>query len=62
MAHVLGSGQYEKRLRPQWLEEARRAAGSLESLPDFVALPQDEDGRPIIPTSQATALVEARDA
>ncbi len=52
----------EKRLRSQWLEEARRAAGGLESLPDFIALPRDEVGRPIIPTSRVTALVEARDA
>jgi hypothetical protein len=56
----------EKRLRSQWLEEACRAAGCLESLPDFIALPRDEYGRPIIPTiiptSRVTALVEARDA
>jgi hypothetical protein len=31
-------------------------------LPDFIALPQDEVGRPIIPQSWVTALVEARDA
>ncbi len=52
----------KKRLRSQWLEEARRAAGGLESLPGFIALPRDEDCRPIIPTSLVTVLVEARDA
>jgi hypothetical protein len=31
-------------------------------LPDFLALPRDEEGRPIIPQSRVTALVEARDA
>ena len=51
-----------KRLRSQWLEDARRDAGGLESLPDFIALPRDEAGRPIIPTSRVTALVEAREA
>ena len=51
-----------KRLRSQWLEEVRRDAGGLESLPDFIALPRDEDGRPIIPASRVTALVEAREA
>ncbi len=51
-----------KRLRSQWLEEARRDAGGLESLPDFIALPLDENGQQIIPMSRVTALVEARDA
>jgi hypothetical protein len=51
-----------KRLRSQCLEEARRDAGGLESLPDFIALPRDEDSWPIIPTSCFKALVEARDA
>ena len=36
----------------------RRAPGGLESLPDYIALPRDEDGRPILPTSRVTALVE----
>lgn len=49
-------------MRSQWLEDARRDAGGLESLPDFIALPRDEAGRPIIPTSRVTALVEAREA
>ena len=39
-----------RRLRVQWLEEARRDAGGLEPLPDFISLPRDEEGRPIIPT------------
>jgi hypothetical protein len=43
----------EKRLRSQWLEETRRAAGGIESIPDFIALPRDEDGRPIIPGNSA---------
>jgi hypothetical protein len=47
-----------KHLRSQWLEEARDAGG-LESLPNFIALSRDEGGRPIIPTSRVTALVEA---
>jgi hypothetical protein len=36
--------------------------GGSGSLPDFIALPRDEEGRPIIPQSQITVLVEARDA
>jgi hypothetical protein len=31
-------------------------------LPDFIALPRDEAGRPIVPQSQVTALLEKRDA
>ena len=31
-------------------------------MPDFIFLPRDEAGRPIIPQSRITALVEARDA
>ena len=49
-------------VRVRWLDDLRRAAGGLESLPDFIALPRDEQGRPIIPTSRVTALVEARQA
>jgi hypothetical protein len=30
------------RLRSRWLDEVRRDAGGLESLPDFIALPRDE--------------------
>ena len=43
----------------QWPEEARRDA---ESLSDFISLPRDEEGRPIIPTPRATALIEAKEA
>ena len=46
----------------QWLEEARRDAGGLESLSDFISLPRDEEDRPIIPTPRVTALVEAKEA
>ena len=35
---------------------------SLEDLPAFIALPRDEQGRPIIPRSRVTALVEAQEA
>ena len=34
----------------------------MEALPDFISLPRDEDGRPVIPQSRVTALVEARHA
>ena len=34
----------------------------MESLADFISLPRDEEGRPIIPTSRVTALVEAKGA
>ena len=51
-----------RRLRIKWLEAGRRANGGLDTLPDFIALPRDEDGRPIIPASRVTALVEAREA
>jgi hypothetical protein len=51
-----------KLLRSQWMEDVLRASGGLESLPDLIALPRDEDGGPIIPTSRVTALVEAREA
>ena len=50
------------RLRAQWLEEARRDADGLGSPPDFISLPRDEEGRPIIPMSRVTALVEAKEA
>ena len=43
----------------QWPEEARRVA---ESLSDFISLPRDEEGLPIIPTPRVTALVEAKEA
>ena len=37
-------------------------ARSLNDLPAFIALPRDQQGRPIIPKSRVTALVEAQDA
>ena len=37
-------------------------ARSLSDLPSFIALPRDSEGRPIIPKSRVTALVEAQDA
>ena len=51
-----------RRLRIRWLEDVRRSAGGLEGLPDFICLPRDESGRPIIPLSRVTALVEAQKA
>ena len=51
-----------RRLRIGWLEDTRCHRGGLETLPDFIALPRDEQGRPIIPTSRVTALAEAADA
>ena len=50
------------KLRSGWVEDLRKAAGGLESLPDWIALPRDEEGRPILPKSRVTALVEAGDA
>ena len=35
---------------------------SLNDLPSFIALPRDKEGRPIIPKSRVTALVEAQEA
>ena len=45
-----------RRLRIGCLEDTRRNRGRLETLPDFIALPLDEKGRPIIPTTRVTAL------
>ena len=39
-----------------------RARGGLQTLPDFIALPRDSAGRPILPRSPVTALVEAQQA
>ena len=58
IAAIVSSGS----LRPSRTTEAHRASGGLESLPDFIALPRDPQGRPIIPESRVTALVEAREA
>jgi hypothetical protein len=50
------------RLRTSTPPAAGAPARSLLSLPDFIALPRDKEGRPIIPKSRVTALVEAQDA
>ena len=47
----------DRRIRIRWDEETRRATGGLETMPDFIALPRDEQGRPIIPRTRVTALV-----
>ena len=52
----------ERCIRIRWDAETRRATGGLETLPDFIALPRDEQGRPIIPRTRVTALVEAQQA
>ena len=52
----------DKALRAAWADGPRRRKEGLEVLPDFIALPRDEAGRPIIPQSRVTAMVEARDA
>ena len=52
----------DRRIRIRWGAETRRATGGLETLPDFIALRRDEQGRPIIPRTRVTALVEAQQA
>jgi hypothetical protein len=52
----------DKALRAAWADDPRRRREGLEALPDFIALPRDEVGRPIILQSRVTDLVEARDA
>jgi hypothetical protein len=52
----------DKALRAAWADGLRRPKGGLEALPDFIALPRDEEGRTIIQQSRVTAVVEARDA
>ena len=54
----------DRRIRIRWDAETRRATGchGLETLPDFIALPRDEQGRPIIPRTRVTALVKASQA
>jgi hypothetical protein len=52
----------DKALRAAWAVGPRRRRVGLEALPDFIALPRDEAGRPIILQSRVTAMVEARDA
>ena len=51
-----------KRLRVSRFASAERDRRGLAALPDFIALPRDAEGRPIIPRSRVTALVEAQDA
>jgi hypothetical protein len=51
----------DKALSAAWADGPRRRREGLEALPDFIALPRDEVGRPIIPQSRVTALVEAQD-
>jgi hypothetical protein len=52
----------DKALRAAWADGPRRRREGLEALPNSIALPRDEVGKPIIPQSRVTALVEARDA
>ena len=52
-------------LRVAWLEDiccVQCVAGGLESLPDYIALPRDEAGGPIIPATLVTANLEAQEA
>jgi hypothetical protein len=50
------------RLRTKAVSQPGAAAQPLSQLPDFIALPRDEAGRPTIPQSSVTAPVEAQDA
>ena len=52
----------DRRIRIRWGAETRRATGGVETLPDFIALRRDEQGRLIIPRTRVTALVEAQQA
>ena len=52
----------DRALRASWADGPRRRKDGLEALLDFIALPRDEEGRPIIPQSRVIALVEARHA
>ena len=52
----------DRHIRIRWDAEIRRATEGLETLPGLIALPRDEQGRPIIPRTQVTALVEAQQA
>jgi hypothetical protein len=51
-----------KALRAARADGPRRWKEGLEALPDFIALPRDDEVSPIIPQSLVTALVEARGA
>ena len=55
-------GAADRNIRIRWDAETSRATGGFETLPDFIALPRDEQGRPIIPRTRVTALVEAQQA
>ena len=66
--HVYVSyGQIVALVSPKKLRvRPRHAPGAtpltLSDLPSFIALPRDSEGRPIIPKSRVTALVEAQEA
>ena len=49
-------------LRIKTTGKHNRAVAGLQSLPDFICLPRDPSGKPIIPLSRVTALVEAQQA
>jgi hypothetical protein len=52
----------DRALQTPWADRSRCKKGCLETLPDFISLQRDEEGRPIIQQSWSTAFVEARDA
>jgi hypothetical protein len=62
LAGAVAAVASDRALRAAWADGPRRRKDGLEALPHFIALPRDEEGRPIIPQSRVTALVEARDA
>jgi hypothetical protein len=49
-------------LRSQWCVGPLGVWNDWQILVDMSGLPRDEDGKPIIPTSRVTVLVEAREA
>ena len=51
-----------RRLRPSPRAAPEAPRACLSSLPSFIALPRDEDGRPIIPRTMVTTLVEHQEA
>jgi hypothetical protein len=51
-----------RRLRVSPKAASGASWAGLSSLPSFIALPRDEDGRPIIPRSMVTTLVEHQEA
>ena len=48
------------RISIRWDAETKRATGGLKTRPDFIAMPRDEQGRPIIQRTPVTTLVKAR--